>query len=68
MANKKRAMVSPVPQTGNRPIIRGPLTAKLQAALKAMGNDRAYTILSVHGNTMTIHFQGDKEVTTIMFD
>jgi hypothetical protein len=70
MAHKKKvAMVTPVPQTGDRPIIRGPgSAAKLAMALQIIGNDRAYTVISVKGNTWTVHFEGDSEPKIIVFE
>jgi hypothetical protein len=58
---KKRAMVQPAP------IVPG-TALKLAMALKIIGNDRAYTVISIKGNTWTVHFEGDTEPKTIIFE
>jgi len=69
MAKKHRvAMVTPVPQTGNRPVIRGPSSARLAVALQLLGNDRAYTVVGIKGNTWIVHFEGDTKPTVIDFE
>jgi len=69
MAKKKKvAMVAPVPQTSDHTVIRGPSSARLAVALKILGNDRAYTVISIKGNTWTVHFEGDTEPKVIVFE
>jgi hypothetical protein len=58
---KKRAMVQPAPKVPGS-------AAKLAVALQIIGNDRAYTVISVKGNTWTVHFEGDSEPKIIVFE
>jgi hypothetical protein len=68
-ASVKVAMVTPVPQTSDHPVIIGPgSAAKLAVALQILGNDRAYTVIKVKGNTWTVHFEGDSEPKVITFE
>ncbi len=61
-------MVTPVPQTGDHPNLRGPSSARLAVALAIIGNDRAYTVIKIDGNTWTVHFEGDTEHKVITFE
>jgi hypothetical protein len=55
------AMVQPAPKEPGSAI-------KLAMALQILGNDRAYTVISVKGNTWTVHFEGDSEPKIITFE
>lgn len=68
MAKKKVAMLAPVPKFSDRPVISGPSSARLAVALSIIGNDRAYTVLSIKGNTWVVHFEGDTTPKIITFE
>jgi precorrin-6B methylase 1 len=58
---RKKAMVQPAPMVPGS-------AARLAMALQIIGNDRAYTVVSIKGNTSTVHFEGDTEPKVIVFE
>ncbi len=69
MATKKKAMVQPAPgRPDELPIFADPeLEHKLIKTLKALKNDRAYTVLEYHPSWASVHFEGDTDPKTITY-
>jgi|GEM_PF-1705009 len=68
MAKRRTAMVQPKPGSADLPIFANPaLEARLIKTLKALKNDRAYTVLEYHANWASVHFEGDYNPTTITY-
>jgi hypothetical protein len=61
MSKKKIAMVAPIPAK--------PAAADhLEDILASLGNDRPYIVISQHGLSWIVHFEGDYDHSTIKLE
>ncbi len=65
----KMAMVAPAPARPDElPIFADPaLHDRLLRTLKAMKNNRSYTVIEYHKSWASVHFEGDLEPKTITY-